>query len=176
MFDLLCSTLSLTAFLCVLDFAENGTIIVQREQFARYFMKVGFTIFPIVTLVDMRMLGDDEFEPGERAALLEMFRKENRTPRLRISHLIVSDDLTHDDSAVQHYLKLHMDMMESIRKSTEAKWETSYFFSDGCKAQFKNVTMFLYLSMWMDMFLMTVVWCFFCSCHVSPPPSLPLPL
>jgi hypothetical protein len=179
MFDLLCVSLSMTAFLCVLDFAENGTIIVQREQFARYFMKVGFTIFPIVTLVDLRMLADGEFEEGEKADLLAMFAAQNRPPRVKISHLIISDDLTHDDAAVQHYLKKHMDLMESIRKPTEPSWSTSYYFSDGCKAQFKNATMFLYLTLWLEMYAMAVIWCFFCSCHVPPPPPppsfLPLP-
>ena len=33
--------------------------MVQCEQFARYFMQFGFTIFSIVTLVDLNMLGED---------------------------------------------------------------------------------------------------------------------
>jgi hypothetical protein len=100
MFDLLCLSLSVTAFLCLLDFAENGTIIVQREQFARHFMKVGFTIFPIVTLVDLRTLDDGEFEEGGKADLLATFAAHDRPPRVKISHLVMSDDLTHDDAAV----------------------------------------------------------------------------
>ena len=52
--------------------------------------------------------------------------------------------LVHEDAAVQQYLQLHMTNMESIRNKAKPQWKTSIFFSDGCKAHFKNATMFLF--------------------------------
>ena len=38
-------------------------------------------------------------------------------------------------------------------------------FSDGCSQQFMNATFLLFLSQFMIMFVLNVVWNWFCSCH-----------
>jgi hypothetical protein len=67
------------------------------------------------------------FKDGEKAELLASYEKitANRgvvvPPRIRISVLIIADDLIHDSAAVQHYTQLVVDEMTDI-KEEEGDW------------------------------------------------------
>jgi hypothetical protein len=124
-----------------------------------------------VVLVDVRDLLESYFKAGEQQELLAYLNKltldrgREVPPRIRISCIIISNDLVHDTAAVQHYTSMVIQKTKSL-KHDNAEWSRVHIFSDGCRAQLKNMNMFLWMSM-MHMlgFAHVLFWNFFCSCH-----------
>ncbi len=65
-----------------------------------------------MVLVDVRDLQESYFKAGEQQELLAYFNKltldrgREVPPRIRISCIIISNDLVHDTAAVQHYTSM----------------------------------------------------------------------
>jgi hypothetical protein len=53
-FDEACRTMTRNELLMVMDFGMNGNVVLRREAQSAFFMKVGYTMFPAVVLVDVR--------------------------------------------------------------------------------------------------------------------------
>jgi hypothetical protein len=71
-------------------------------------------------------------------------------------------DLCHDIGAVQHFCNL---LIKHVKEHVNANLTTMYAQSDGCKAQFKNTTHYLWISEQYEKTGIRADWTFFCSCH-----------
>jgi hypothetical protein len=101
----------------------------------------------------------------ERAELEIMFADLNEPAILTVSHIVMSSDLTHDAAMVQHCNdKILLPWMEQI-KAPGVTWKRHHARSDGCKAQFKCGTIFLWISSFFKRHGVHLEWNFFCSCH-----------
>jgi hypothetical protein len=78
------------------------------------------------------------------------------------THMIISNDLCHDIGAVQHFCNL---LIKHVKEHVNANLTTMYAQSDGCKAQFKNTTHYLWISEQYEKTGIRADWTFFCSCH-----------
>ena len=102
---------------------------------------------------------------AERVELQALFKELDEPAILTISHIVMSSDLLHDAAMVQHCNdKILMPWMEKI-KATGVTWVKHYARSDGCKAQFKCGTQFLWISSHHERHGIHLEWNFFCSCH-----------
>ena len=83
-------------------------------------------------------------------------------PNLTLPPSPLPNDLCHDIGAVQHFCNL---LIKHVKEHVNANLTTMYAQSDGCKAQFKNTTHYLWISEQYEKTGIRVDWTFFCSCH-----------
>lgn len=85
------------------DFGENYHIERKREHQTFYFCEIGVTLYGCMLRVHVEDICDDYFGgPSEKAKLLEFFQQLQKPPIILIAHIIVSEDLSHDNAFVQH--------------------------------------------------------------------------
>ena len=85
------------------DFAENG--IIQRKQAhqSTYWVEVGYTLYPCPMLFRAEDLHASVFGgEAEKQKVVDFFTNRNEKPIVTISLMVVSPDLKHDNSFVQH--------------------------------------------------------------------------
>ena len=97
--------------LLIMDFGQNRTVTYQDEIKAAHYTKCQMTIHPVVS-----------------------FYKNSSGERVRESLIYLSDDNTHDHSAVDHFTRLAVKYLKQVSPSLE------YFviYSDGCASQYKG--------------------------------------
>ena len=103
-------------------------------------------------------------EAEEKTKLTELFDELGTPDDERIikeTHLVISNDMKQDVAAVEHFLDLLIDTL----KKRNPNLSTMYAQSDGCKAQFKNSSFYLWISSQQEKTGVRVDWCYFCSCH-----------
>ena len=84
------------------DFGENYSIERTREHQAYYFGEVGASIYGCMLRICVEDLSDTYLGPDEKARLLELFASVGKAPIVLIAHIIISEDLCHDNAFVQH--------------------------------------------------------------------------
>ena len=138
-------------------------------------MEIGSTVYSMVIRVHLSDIGteaelaargmDPVVTDAERLELEKLFEQLGEPAILTISHIVMSSDLLHDAAMVQHCNdKILMPWMERI-KARGVTWVRHHARSDGCKAQFKCGTQFLWISSNFERHSVHLEWNFFCSCH-----------
>lgn len=85
------------------DFGENYHIERKREHQAYYFSEVGVTPHGCMQRMRVEDLSDGYLGgPEERGKLMELFAKQNKPAIVLIAHIVISEDLVHDNAFVQH--------------------------------------------------------------------------
>lgn len=129
------------------DFGENYHIERKREHQSYYFSEVGVTLHGCMLRINLADLSDDYVGgPAERAKLMALFAAEDKPPVVLIAHIVVSEDLTHDNAFVQHvnsniiwpWLKRVIAPDVVIRRRT--------LCTDGAPSQYKLADQILWLS------------------------------
>ena len=162
-------------FVSTLDFSENYHHEAKKEYQSAYFVEIGSTVYGMVIRVHLEDIGteaelrargmDPVVTDEERVSLQELFKRIGEPAILTISHIVMSSDLLHDAAMVQHCNdKILIPWMEKI-KAEGVVWARHHARSDGCKAQFKCGTQFLWMSSHFERHAIHLEWNFFCSCH-----------
>ncbi|XP_070549829.1 uncharacterized protein [Ptychodera flava] len=107
----------------VLDFAQNYNCINQDEIQSAHWTNVQVTLHPIVTFYNCTNCTTDH--------------------TIQEALVFISDDLTHDTHAVQHFITLANSHLSEHRDVTIEK---QIQFSDGCASQYKSKGAFCDLS------------------------------
>ena len=156
------------------DFSENGSLKPKYEHQGRYFKEIGCTLFGIVVEVNVCDMRDEFFEgvvnekngAETKAALLEMYLKENLPPVCTFTVLIVSSDLVHDPAAVQRFNDFFLTPFMKENKAAElSSWEVHFADSDGAPTQFDNATQYLWISYQQAKSSIKMDWTLNCPCH-----------
>lgn len=84
------------------DFGENYHIERKREHQTFYFCEIGVSLYGCMLRIRVEDLSDAYLGPGEKLKLLHFFEKLNKPPIVLIAHIIISEDLSHDNAFVQH--------------------------------------------------------------------------
>lgn len=84
------------------DFGENYHIERKREHQTFYFCEIGVTLYGCMLRIRVEDLHDEYLGEGEKQKLLNYFRELGKPPIILIAHVIISDDLSHDNAFVQH--------------------------------------------------------------------------
>ena len=162
-------------FVSTQDYSENYHHEAKKEYQSAYFVEIGSTVYGMVIRVHLADIGteaelaargmDPVVTDAERVQLEALFEQLGEPAILTISHIVMSSDLLHDAAMVQHCNdKVLMPWMERI-KAGGVKWVRHHARSDGCKAQFKCGTQFLWISSNHERHGTSLEWNFFCSCH-----------
>ena len=150
-------------FCLVADFAERGKLDEWKlEPQAKYFSGKSYAIFPMV--VYLHLEDCTHMKAEEKTKLTKLFDDLGTPDDERIikeTHLVISNDMKQDVAAVEHFLDLLIDTL----KKRNPNLSTMYAQSDGCKAQFKNSSFYLWISSQQEKTGVRVDWCYFCSCH-----------
>lgn len=129
------------------DFGENYHIERKREHQSYYFCEVGVTLHGCMQRVRVEDLSDDYLGgAGERARLMELFAREQKLAIVLIAHIVISEDLAHDNAFVQHvnsnitwpWLKRVLAPGTIIRRRT--------LCTDGAPQQYKLADQILWIS------------------------------
>ena len=159
-------------FVSTQDYSENYHHEAKKEYQSAYFVEIGSTVYGMVIRVHLSDIGteaelqargmDPVVTDAERVELVALFERIGEPAILTISHIVMSSDLTHDAAMVQHCNdKILIPWMEKI-KATGVRWLRHHARSDGCKAQFKCGTQFLWISSNFERHGMHLEWNFFC--------------
>jgi hypothetical protein len=152
-------------FVVVMDYAENGDLRTGRrtEDQGAHWSQKQYTVFPMVCrfhLDDCEHISSEE--RGKLHAHFESLGIDKDHRIITETHMIISNDLCHDIGAVQHFCNL---LIKHVKEHVNANLTTMYAQSDGCKAQFKNTTHYLWISEQYEKTGIRADWTFFCSCH-----------
>jgi hypothetical protein len=162
-------------FISTQDYSENYHHEAKKEYQSAYFVEIGSTVYGMVFRVHLDDIGteaelrakgmDPVVSDDQRVELKALFEKLGEPAILTISHIVMSTDLLHDAAMVQHCNdKFLIPWMEKI-KAAGVTWVRHHARSDGCKAQFKCGTQFLWISSFYERHGIHLEWNLFCSCH-----------
>lgn len=84
------------------DFGENYHIERKREHQTYYFCEIGVSLYGCMLRIRVEDLSDAYLGPGEKQKLLQFFSELGKLPIVLIAHIIISEDLAHDNAFVQH--------------------------------------------------------------------------
>ena len=140
-FEYLEKNLPLRTTLVVPDYSENFHIERKRQHQSDYYFEKGCTLYPVVFLFRVEDLQVGKFFGGDEAEkqkLLDLFNKEWKAlPVVKVSVIIISPDLKHDNAMVQH---IHDKVLIPWLKQHVVNPETftaQLVFSDGGPAHYK---------------------------------------
>ena len=124
------------------DFSENGNLQPKREIQSRYFREKGYTLYGCV--VDRRIEDLKDITEVERARLLQLKQDKGLPPIIQETIIIISDDLVHDNAAVQHFNDKII--LPYLKETSNCDLKVHYVTSDGAPCQYKCANHFLWLS------------------------------
>ena len=142
------------------DFSENGKLTARREIQSAYFHEVGYTLYGVI--IERRIEDLTDVSDEEKARLLKLMEENGRPPQIIETHIIVSDDLAHDNAAVQHF---NDNIITPHLKKTTAGCLFHLVTSDGCCCQYKCANHFLWLSKQQQMHTIKMGWTVGCPAH-----------
>ena len=123
------------------DFSENGTLEPKRELQSQYFREKGYTLYGCV--VD-RHINDLIIPEDERAALIQLKDEKGLPHTVTETLIVISDDLVHDNAAVQHFNDKYI--LPYLLATMNKPLKVHYVTSDGCPSQYKCCSHFLWIS------------------------------
>lgn len=84
------------------DFGENYHIERKREHQTFYFCEIGVSLYGCMLRIHVEDLSEEYLGQPEKQKLLQFFEALGKPPIVLIAHIIVSEDLSHDNAFVQH--------------------------------------------------------------------------
>ena len=87
----------------VMDFSENGKFGVKLEHQTRYYQTHGYTLFGMVldSWIDDHL--DTSLSPELKTRLKKLMDDNGRPHIITTTHIVASEDTSHDPSSVMHY-------------------------------------------------------------------------
>ena len=141
--------------LSIQDFSENYSHFTQHEQQSKYFLNVSTCVYTCMLrfrVEDRVDLGDDVKEQLLASGISSITE----------SHFGISPDLRHDTAFVISFMQNHIvPYLERVCPG----YTRFCLRTDGCKGQYKNATMMLYVSAFSTRTGRKMDMSFFCSCH-----------
>ena len=103
-----------------------------------------------------------DIDEDERQWLLAPMKKKGLPNLIIETHIIISNDLTHDNAAVQHFNDQYI---EPLLKRTSKDLKMHLVTSDGCCCQFKCANHFFWLSKQQCMHAIRMGWTIGCTAY-----------
>jgi len=127
------------------DFGENYHIERKREHQTFYFCEIGVTLYGVMLRINVEDLSDEYLGAGAKLKLLEFFRELNKPPIVLLAHVIVSEDLSHDNAFVQHVnSKVIWPWLQKVTAPGTIKQRI--LCTDGAPSQYKLADQILWVS------------------------------
>lgn len=128
------------------DFGENYHIERKREHQSFYFCEVGVTLYGCMLRIRVEDLSEDYLGTGEKEKLIDFYRALSKPPIILIGHIIVSEDLSHDNAFVQHVnSRIIPDWLNTV-VSPGRQIQRRILCTDGAPNQYKLADQMLWLS------------------------------
>lgn len=144
----------------VQDFSENWSAAISLEHQSRYFAGVAATLYPVVvyTHIDDRV----DIDEARKEELRAHFDKHELEHVLRDELIVISEDMQHDAAFVVHVNDKIITPWLKKHAPNVAQHEGR---SDGCAAQYKCSTFFLWVASRNKVDDVVASWSFFGSAH-----------
>lgn len=119
------------------DFGENYHIERKREHQSFYFCEIGVSLYGCMLRIRVEDLSEEFLGAGEKKKLLTFFAQLGKPPVVLIAHIIVSEDLSHDNAFVQHVnSRIIWDWLQKVM-APDARLSLRILCTDGAPQQYK---------------------------------------
>lgn len=128
------------------DFGENYHIERKREHQTYYFCEIGVSLYGCMLRIRVEDLSEDYLGTEEKQKLLDFFSAHGKLPIVLIAHIIISEDLSHDNAFVQHVnSRIIWPWLQSVL-APGATIQQRILCTDGAPSQYKLADQILWVS------------------------------